>query len=135
MKYNILIVVVLLFTATACSACPKIEGEYATSGGSEKFTNLNLLQDHTFILKHEIWQPGAYENKETNILSGNWSCKKNKLTLSIEKLIYKAEYVTVGNNPLGINEKTMVIHFSPFDGNNDEVLNNEIFYPITALHD
>ncbi len=135
MKRNIFFAILLLTTTTACSDCLKLEEKYTTREGSEKITYLNLLKNNTFILKHQTWSPGAYENKETTSTEGIWSCSKNQLTLTTSKLTNNAEYLAIGKNPLAINEKTMVIHFNPDNENINDYLNNEIFYPVSSLSD
>ncbi len=136
MKHNMLFAILLLTTTTACSSCLKFEEKYTTSGGSEKITHLNFLKNNTFILKHQTWRPGAYENKETTNTEGTWSCSKNQIILTTsKKSIYNAEYLAIGKNPLAINEKTMVIHFNPDNENINDYLNNEIFYPVSSLSD
>ncbi len=125
----------LFVTTTACSNCHKIEGKYTSAGASEQITHINLLNNKTFILKHETWEPGSYENKETTSTKGTWSCDKNKISLTVSKSIYNAEYLAVGKNPLGINEKTMVIHFKSNNEKINSYLNNEIFYPVSSLPD
>ena len=133
MKNSIFFAVLLLTTTTACSRCLKIEGEYTTHGASEQITRLNILTNNTFILKHEAWEPGAYERKETTSTKGTWSCAKSQITFTVPKLIYNAKYLAIGKNPLEINEKTMVIHFGPNIPDTNDYLNSEIFYPVSSL--
>ncbi len=135
MKHTLFFAILLLTTTTACSNCLNLEGKYTTSGGSEQMTHLDLLKNNTFILKHQTWKPGAYENKKTTHAEGTWSCLKNQITLMTSKFIYNAEYLAIGKNPLAINEKTMVIHFKPDNKNINHYLNNEIFYPASSLSD
>lgn len=132
MRFNIFFLILLLISTTACSNCKNIEGKYSTHGGSESMTYLNLLKDNKFTLEHESWQPGSYENKETIVSKGAWSCSNNQLIISNSQLTHKSEYLAVGENPLGVNTKTMVIHFE-IDAV-DHYLNNEILYPIASLN-
>jgi hypothetical protein len=132
MKFNIFFLILLLISTTACSNCKNIEGKYSTHGGSESMTYLNLLKGNKFILKHESWQPGDFKNKETINSHGSWTCSDNHLTLSYSNLTHKSEYLAVGENPLGINSTTMVLHFKATDLNH--FLSNEILYPISSLN-
>jgi len=132
MKFNILFLILLLASTTACSDCKNIAGKYTTHGGSEYVTYLNLLKDNKFTLKHESWQPGNYNKKEIINNKGSWSCSNNQLVILSKNLTLKSEYLDIGENPLGINSKTKVIHFKSNDINH--YLNNQILYPISVLN-
>jgi len=127
MKNSIFFAALLLTTTTACSSCLK------TEGAGEQITRLNILKNNTFMLKHETWEPGAYEHKETTSTKGTWSCAKSQITFTVSKLICNAKYLAIGKNPLEINEKIMVIHFGPNTPATHDYFNNEIFYPVSSL--
>jgi len=131
MKTNFFFIMLLLISTTACSSCKNIKGKYSTIGASESITYLSLIDDNKFTLKHEIWQPGNFENRKTIRSAGSWSCSNNELILIGSKLTHKSEYIAVGENPMNIDKSTMIIHFFP--SNLKHYLNNEIFYPIASL--
>lgn len=133
MKSNIFFIILLLISTTACSNCKNVEGKYSTNGAGESIIYLNLISGNKFTLKHEAWQPGHFENRETINSKGSWSCSNNQLVLTGSNLTHKSEYIAIGENPLNINKSTMIIHFYP--SNIKHYLNNEIFYPIASLTD
>jgi hypothetical protein len=96
-------------------------------------TYLSLLNDSKYILKHEVWEPGGYDKKETYINKGIWSCANNEITLHISRYTYNAKLHVIGKNPLLIKENTMVIHFDSIKDKVDYNLNNKIFYPVSSL--
>ncbi len=131
MKINILFIALLLISTTACSNCKNIEGKYSTHGGNEEMTYLNLIKGNKFTLQHELWQPGNFQNKKTTASQGTWSCSNNQLTLIYSNMAQKSEYLAVGDNPLGINPTTMILHFKKTE--TSHYLNNEILYPIESI--
>ncbi len=133
MNINILFSMLLLVSTSACSNCQNIKGNYSTSGGSERTTYLNLLNDSKFILKHDAWEPTGYNKKETYITKGIWSCEKSGITLHISKSTYNAKLHVIGKNPLLIKKNTMVIHFDPIIDKVNYNLNNKTFYPVSSL--
>jgi len=133
MKYNIALIMLLLTTTVAQGKCVKAEGEYLTDGIGEQLTRLNLQKEKTFSLKHEAWSAGAHENKKVMNTKGTWSCAKGKLVLKIAKHVYNAIYVSIAENPYGVNEKTKVIYFKADVKNNLYYLNNKMFYPASIV--
>jgi hypothetical protein len=133
MNIYIIIPMLLLLSTAACSNCNNIKGSYSTSGGSESMTYLNLLKDSKYILKHDVWEPAAYDKKETYITKGTWSCSEGNITLHITKSSYNAKLHVIGKNPLLINKNTMVIHFDPISDKINYNLSNKIFYPVSSL--
>ena len=127
MIHKILFVLLTLVTISACSDCIINDGLYTSFGGNEQTVHLKLLANKTFFLEHEVWYPGDYENREHSNIKGVWSCKHNQIILEVDSRTYRAELTSVGKNPLGINEKTMVLHFGFNKENN--YLSNEILYP------
>ena len=127
MRHLIFLILTFLFIS-ACSECVVMEGQFASSGGSEQQTYLELLPDKTFVLKHETWQPGHFENRNTTEITGAWSCKGNQIKLNIDGRIYSAGIITIGKNPLGMSEDTRALHFEENKETSHSYLGNEIFY-------
>jgi len=111
-----------------CSECSVSEGTYTSSGGSEQQTQLTLLPDHAFTLTHESWQPGQYENRSISKTGGAWSCEKNQLMLKIDSDTYSAEFVSIGENPLGLDANSKALRFSADQEQPLRYLGNEILY-------
>lgn len=131
MKSKILFIILFIMSTTACSNCKNIKGKYITHGGNESITYLNILSKNKFTIKHETWQPGHYENKETINDKGAWSCLNNKFTLTTQNSKHESEFISIGENPLSINVSTMVIHFKK--SNVQHYLSGEIFYPTSLI--
>lgn len=131
MKFKVLFIILFLMSTSACSKCTNIKGEYSTHGAGESITYLNILSEYKFTLKHETWQPGNYENKETTNIKGKWSCSNNQLTLITQNSKYESEFIAIGENPLNINASTMIIHFK--QKGIHHFLNSEIFYPVSII--
>jgi len=112
---------------SSCNECNVNPGNYTSSGGSEQNTNLTLSADNSFILKHDNWQPGHYEKRDSTQSNGTWSCSKNKITLKEDNSTYSAELITVGANPLGLDANSKAIMFGANTG--VDYLNKQMFYP------
>lgn len=111
---------------TACAQCDISKGNYISAGGSEQSTTLILLNNNKANLKHESWKPTGYEKRTIKNIAGSWSCSNNKLTLKIESDEYIAEFVSIGKNPIGLDENTKALHFKA--AANNSILSNEILY-------
>ena len=111
---------------TACAQCDISEGRYISAGGSEQSTTLILLADNKASLKHESWKPAGYEKRTIKNMAGSWSCNKNKLSLKMNGDEYNAELVSIGKNPLGLDENTKALHFKA--AANNSILSNETLY-------
>ena len=59
-------------------------------------------------------------------MAGSWSCNKNKLTIKMKSVEYTAELVSVGQNPIGLDENTKALHFKSTV--NNSILSNETLY-------
>lgn len=111
---------------TACSQCVISKGSYISAGGSEQSTTLILLNGNNASLKHESWKPGGYEKRTVTNIAGSWVCNNNKLTLKIKSDEYTAKQVSIGKNPLGLDENTKALHFKATAINS--ILSNETLY-------
>lgn len=111
---------------TACAQCDISKGSYISAGGNEQSTTLMLLNRNKASLKHESWTPGGYEKRTVTNVDGSWACNNNKLTLKIKSGEYTAKLVTIGKNPLGLDENTKALHFNATAINS--ILSNETLY-------
>lgn len=109
-KFIFLLLAVI--SITACAQCDISKGSYISAGGSEQSTTLMLLNGNKASLKHESWIPGGYEKRTVTNMDGSWTCNNNKLTLKIKSDEYTAKLVTIGKNPLGLDENTKALHFN-----------------------
>jgi len=126
MLRNFLLVLLVIAQITACSQCNILKGRYRSAGGSEQNTTLELSANDKFLLVYENWEPGNYENRKISKINGIWSCKDNQLILDMDSEKITAVQITVGQNPLGLNEDTKALHFKGVSV--DNFLNNEILY-------
>ncbi|VAW82457.1 hypothetical protein MNBD_GAMMA12-3684 [hydrothermal vent metagenome] len=131
MNIKIMSLIILLVSTAANSHCRNLSVNYSSAGGSENITYLRLLTNGRYILTHHVWEPGAYDKKETYILKGLWSCSNNDLRLFYLNSTYYAKSLVIGKNPLHIKEATQVIHFSSFKDKDRSYLSNQQFYPVT----
>lgn len=123
---NYILVLIFITPITACSQCNDIKGNYSNAGGSEQSTTLTLSGNNKFTLQHESWQPGKYEGRKISSSKGAWSCKNNQVTFELNGGKVTAEKITIGKNPLGLDENTKALQFK--DSQNDSILANEILY-------
>ena len=78
----------LLFLS-ACSTCNIPLGNYESFSRTESHVTLSVAK-HEFVLTHEAWQPGQYENRQQVEARGTWSCRggamvfNTKLNIKIE---------------------------------------------------
>ena len=121
-------ILVLLFSTpiVACSQCNVTKGNYSSAGGSEQNTTLTLSDNNEFTLQHESWKPGNYEGRKVSSSKGAWSCKDNQVTFELKGGKVIAEKITIGKNPLGLDENTKALQFKTAP--KDSVLANEILY-------
>lgn len=111
---------------SACSTCNIPLGQYQSSGGSEFNTKLSLT-NKTFVLTHEVWQPGQYENRHQVQKRGTWSCAGESLYINTKSEKSKAQLTAIGTNPLGYPETTKAL---VFESSKNEILSKEILYPL-----
>ena len=123
---NFILVLLFVTPTVACSQCNVIKGNYSSAGGSEQNTTLIISGDNSFRLEHESWQPGNYENRKVSKMKGRWLCKDNIVTLDLNDEKITAEKITIGKNPLGLNENTIALQFKAVSVN--RFLINEILY-------
>jgi hypothetical protein len=123
---NFILVLLFITPIVACSQCNVTKGNYSSAGGSEQNTILTIFGNNTFSLQHESWQPGSYENRKTSKMKGRWLCKDNLVTLDLNGEKITAEKITIGKNPLGLDEDTKALHFKTVT--KDSFLVNEILY-------
>ena len=116
-----------VFSLSACNQCNVNTGSYTSAGGSEQSTNLTLSSDNAFIVKHESWQPGQYEKRDSSQLRGAWTCSNNAITLKANSNTYSAELITIGENPLGLDSNSKAIMFNENTG--VDYLNKQMLYP------
>ena len=121
MKSLFFIVSLLL---AGCSTCKIPISEFSSIGGSETDTSLSL-ENHKYLLTFEYWSPGGYEKRVKTELSGRWSCEGNFGVFITESGEAKAEYKSIGQNPVGLPEKTKALVFGPSD---EQILSNELLY-------
>lgn len=121
-------ILVLLFVTpiVACSQCNVTKGNYSSAGGSEQNTTLTISGTNTFSLQHESWQPGNYEGRKNSSSKGTWLCKDNQITFEMNGVKITAKKITIGKNPLGLNENTKALQFKTTPA--DSILENEILY-------
>ena len=124
-----LISLLIGIVVTACSDCNVVEGNYFSSGGGEQSTRLTLLSDKTFVLEHEEWQPGHYEEHSMLKTTGTWTCKSKLIALEAQGKSYNGELITIGENPLGLEDTTQALFFKGGPDNQDSYFQNAIFYP------
>lgn len=125
-------VFISLLSITACSNCLVESAVYASHGGSEYSTKLELLKDNTFNLKYEVWNPGKKDESEVVTTQGEWSCHEDKVNLNAGSELHSFTMMDIGKNPLGISEGVKVLHF---DGGDFEYLSRETLYPLSVLTD
>ncbi len=127
---KIICVLALLISITACSNCLVENGVYASYGGSEYSTRLELLKNNTFSLKYEVWNPGKRNESEIATTSGEWSCNEDKVNLNTGNELHSFTMMAIGKNPLGIRDDVKVLHF---DEGGFEYLSRETLYPLSVL--
>lgn len=125
---TILLLLLSIFSVSACSDCSIKEGAFETAGGSESATTLQLLPGKQFILQHESWQPGNYEKHITRKDHGTWKCNNAKITLYMNDKEFTADIQHAGNNPVGIPPQTLTLHFKQNTNIGLTYLSNTILY-------
>lgn len=123
---NFILVLLFISPIVACSQCNIAKGNYSSAGGSEQSTTLTLKGKNTFSFQHESWQPANYEGRKVLSSKGTWLCKNNQITFEINGVKISAEKITIGKNPLGLNENATALHFKAAPA--DSILANEILY-------
>lgn len=123
---NFILVLLFITPIVACSQCNVTTGNYSSAGGSEQNTTLTLSGNDKFNLQHESWQPGNYENRKISKIKGHWLCKDNLITLDLNGEKITAEKITIGKNPLGLDENTKALQFK--NASADSFLVNETLY-------
>lgn len=129
MMQRLTLILLSIIALSGCDECSITAGNYASSGGSEDAIFLTLLEDKSFTLVHEEWQPGHYDKRNTSHLIGTWSCKGKQVTLAAQGKQHIAELVTIGKNPMGLAESTQALSFVANKLNADSYLYNKILYP------
>jgi hypothetical protein len=127
---KIICVLVSLILITACSNCLVENGVYASYGGSEYSTKLELLKNNTFNLKYEVWSPGKKNESEIATTRGEWSCHEEKVNLNAGNELHSFTMMAIGKNSLGIRDDAKVIHF---DEGDFKYLSRETLYPLSVL--
>jgi hypothetical protein len=127
---KIICVLASLISITACSNCLVENGVYASYGGSEYSTRLELLKNNTFNLEYEVWSPGKKNESEIATTSGEWSCHEDKVNLNTGNELHSFTMMAIGKNPLGIRDDVKVLHF---DEGGFEYLSRETLYPLSVL--
>ena len=130
MKAKLICVLISLLSITACSNCLVESGVYASHGGSEYSTKLELLENNTFNLEYEVWSPGKKDESEVVTTQGEWSCHEEKINLDAGNELHSSTMMAIGKNPLGISEDVKVLHF---DEGDFDYLSREILYPLSVL--
>lgn len=126
---NFVLALLTFITIVACSQST-LKGEiYTDSGGNEKAIAINLLSSGEFVLNREVWQPGLYEDRQSIITKGQWLFKNDKIMLEVNGEVYIADLITIGSNPLGLDENILVLHFRNNPANERIFLDDEILYP------
>lgn len=121
---KIIICLAFLFLS-ACSTCNIPLGNYESSGGTESHLVLNLVENE-FVLTHETWLPGQYENRKQLEERGAWACQGESMTIITRAGQTKAELTVIGENPLGYPSTTKALVFEP---SKNIALSQEILYP------
>lgn len=116
-----------VLSLSACNECNVKRGSYTTAGGSEQSTNLTLTEDKDFIIKHDNWQPGHYEARETSQINGFWTCSENLIKFTSSNKKFSAKLITIGKNPLGLDSNSKAIMFNENTG--FDYLDKQILYP------
>lgn len=93
-----------------CASCIIPTGTYSSIGGSENQITLEL-QNTRYVLKHEQWQPGQYDNRSTTKTPGIWSCSGQTANFELEGNAITALYEPIGENPLGMDTKSKALIF------------------------
>ncbi len=127
---KIICVLVSLIAMTACSNCLVENGVYASYGGSEYSTRLELLENNVFNLEYEVWKPGKKDESEIVTTRGEWSCNEKKVNLNTGNELHSFIMIAVGKNPLGVREDVKIVHF---EEGGFEYLSREILYPLSVL--
>ena len=130
MKAKFICVLILLLSITACSNCLVESGVYASHGGSEYSTKLELLQDNTFNLEYEVWSPRKKDESEVVTTQGEWSCNEGKVNLNAGNELHSFTMMAIGKNPLGMRDDVKVLHF---DEGDFDYLSRETLYPLSEL--
>ncbi len=107
--------------------CKLETGRYVIAGGSEFHTALDFSSDGTVVLEHENWIPGQYQDRRRWTIAGTWSCRNFDVSLLLGKEECSAKLVSVGRNPLGIEEDALVLQFVD-TGKVDYLLDGAVFY-------
>lgn len=119
----------IILSLSACSACNIPYGEYESFGGSESLTTL-VLNSETYTLTFEHWQPAGYESRSQIIEKGRWTCVGNTAEAITKNGAAKAELQEVGENPLRLPLTTKALVFKSSD---NDVLSKTILYPSESL--
>ena len=123
---NFILVLLFITPVVACSQCNVTKGNYNSAGGSEQSMTLTLSDNNKFALQYVSWKPGNYEGRKVSSSTGTWFCKGNEATIEINAGKVTADKITVGKNPLGLDEKTIALQFKSTPS--DKILANEILY-------
>lgn len=125
-----------LFTAlllAGCSTCDIPLGTYESAGGSETMTQLSL-NEKSFTMLQQVWQPGAYDDRTQVEQQGVWRCRGETavlLTHDGQAKVHKVQLIEIGENPLGLPEDTHGLIFETVDqGVNLE----NVLYPVDSFH-
>lgn len=122
---NLILVLLFISPVVACSQCDITNGKYTSAGGSEQNTTLSLSANK-FTLQHESWQAGNYESRKKSESKGNWVCKGKLITIELNGIKITAKKITIGKNPLGLDESTVALQF--INVPTDSFLFKEVLY-------
>lgn len=124
---NLTLILITIFALSACNQCNVNKGNYSSAGGNEYKTKMTLSIDNEFIIKNESWLPGQYEKRDSSQLHGTWSCDNNTIKLKTNDSTYTADFIIIGENPLGFDASSKAIMFNENTG--VSYLNKLMLYP------
>ena len=113
MNRYILPIFTLLMTFKCYGECVIKESAFTSNSGTEFLFTLHLSQNGTAQLQHEFWAPGKTKEAVIEIHDGKWECEGNNVTVEIDKILYHAQYISIGENPLGMPANTKALSFQP----------------------
>lgn len=119
------IIYLALLFLVACSTCKIPRGNYESFSATESQVVLTLAKNE-FVLRHETWLPGQYENREQVEERGAWSCSGGEVVIHTKIEEAKAQLKVIGENPLGYPSATKALVFEKSKNN---ALSQEILYP------
>ncbi len=88
------------------------------------------LNEKSFTMLHQVWQPGAYEDRTQVEQDGVWRCRRETAVLLTHDGQVKVQLIEIGENPLGLPHGT---HGLIFEAADDGSSFENVLYPAGSL--